>query len=117
MPAQRRAEAPSQGRSAAGTDNASDVNPMYGGLSHPHPSQSHVVPARPNGPTMPRRHDRGRAFPQVRDCVLVSNDFAIGSECSGGCEGIVLRDTLMSDDGRNRLTGCIDVLRVKSATA
>jgi polygalacturonase len=52
----------------------------------------------------------------VRDCELVSNDFAVGSECSGGCEDIVLRDTVMSSATSDATTGCIDVLRVKSSS-
>ena len=51
----------------------------------------------------------------VRDCQLISNDFAIGSECSGGCEDIVLRDSVMSMADSDANTGCIDILRVKSS--
>lgn len=43
--------------------------------------------------------------------TLVSNDFAIGSECSGGCEDISLLDSVMSDARGS----AIDVLRIKSA--
>ena len=51
----------------------------------------------------------------VRNCQLISNDFAIGSECSGGCEDIVLRDSVMSTADSDANTGCIDILRVKSS--
>ena len=51
----------------------------------------------------------------VRDSRLISNDFAVGSECSGGCEDIVLRDIVMSSADSDATTGCIDVLRVKSS--
>jgi hypothetical protein len=47
----------------------------------------------------------------VRDSVLISNDFAIGSECSGGCADITLQDSRMSDSNGS----AIDLLRVKSA--
>ena len=33
----------------------------------------------------------------VHDSVLISNGFAIGSECSGGCEDIVLQNSVVSD--------------------
>eukprot|EP01043_Picozoa_sp_COSAG02_P055966 COSAG02_NODE_6567_length_3490_cov_2.565320_2_plen_477_part_00 len=46
----------------------------------------------------------------VRHSLLVSNDFAIGSECSGGCEDISLLDSTMSDASGS----AIDVLRLKS---
>jgi len=51
----------------------------------------------------------------VRECTLLSNDFAVGSECSGGCENIVVRDTRFSSRASTSTTGCIDVLRVKSS--
>jgi polygalacturonase len=47
----------------------------------------------------------------VRHSTLVSNDFAVGSECSGGCEDISLLDSVMSDARGS----AIDVLRLKSA--
>lgn len=48
----------------------------------------------------------------VRHSTLVSNDFAVGSECSGGCEDISLLDSVMSDARGS----AIDVLRLKSTT-
>ena len=47
--------------------------------------------------------------------IYIYNDFAVGSECSGGCEDIVLRDSVMSSADSDATTGCIDVLRVKSS--
>jgi polygalacturonase len=47
----------------------------------------------------------------IRSSTLVSNDFAVGSECSGGCEDISLLDSVMSDARGS----AIDVLRLKSA--
>ena len=46
----------------------------------------------------------------VRNSVLVSNDFAVGSECSGGCIDITLQDSVMS----NANGSAINVLRLKS---
>ena len=66
------------------------------------------------GATRLLRH-AGRAFGvpsvrvMVRDSVLISNDFAVGSECSGGCSDITLRDTVMSDANGS----AINVLRLK----
>ena len=47
----------------------------------------------------------------VQRSMLISNDFAVGSECSGGCSDITLRDSTMSDANGS----AIDVLRLKSA--